>query len=405
MIRKLKNIFHLGEAAVGHLVYRFPARKLKIIGVTGTDGKTTTTSLIYHILTKSGRKASMISTVAAKLGTKEYDTGFHVTTPGRHRIPKFLRASVDNGDEFFVLEITSHALDQNRAWGLSFVAGVITNITHEHLDYHKTYDNYVRAKAKLLLKSRTAIINHDDQSYPFLREVLDAAGKEFITYGIKQQSDVMVDIAKHFPPDMPEFNQYNYLAAYAVCREVGIADGDIFAAMKTYTLPVGRLDVVQADGVKVLIDFAHTPNSIDQLLKAVKGARDTKGRIIHVFGAAGLRDFTKRPLMGEASGAWADIVILTEEDYRTEDPVEIAETIAAGLKKRGFTLADDLNRSKEYTVIIDRADAIKRAITIARPNDIVVITGKGHEKSLCRGKTEYPWDDREAVVKEIDRKV
>lgn len=405
MFQRIKNIFHAGEAISGNIVYGFPGKKLKIIGVTGTDGKTTTTSLIYHILRSAGKKVSMMSTVSARLAGTDYDTGFHVTTPGRLMVPKYLSMSVKNNDEFFVLEMTSHAIDQNRAYGVKFEVGLITNVTHEHLDYHKTYDAYVEVKSKLLLRSKIAITNHDDGSYPYIKAILDKKNKTFLSYGIVQPSDFMTDIKANFPPDIPQFNKYNYLAAYSVCKSVGIEESVIFEAMKTYELPQGRIDKVFNGDFKVIVDFAHTPNALDQILGATKQSMGENKRLIHVFGAAGLRDRSKRPLMGESSGKWADNVIITEEDYRTEDPVEIAESIATGLQKNGFELSDDLSFPKKYAVIIDRQSAIEKAIGIARPGDIVLITGKGHEKSLCRGKKEYPWDDREAIVRALDKKV
>jgi UDP-N-acetylmuramoyl-L-alanyl-D-glutamate--2,6-diaminopimelate ligase len=405
MFQRIKNVFHAGEAIGGNIIYGFPGKKLKIIGVTGTDGKTTTTSLIYHILRNGGKKVSMMSTVSARLAGTDYDTGFHVTTPGRHMVPKYLGMSVKNGDEYFVLEMTSHAIDQNRAYGIQFEAGLITNVTHEHLDYHKTYDNYVQAKTKLLLRSKIAIANHDDGSYPYIKAIMDKKEKPLLSYGIVQRSDFMTSIAAHFPSDIPQFNKYNYLAAYSVCKSLGIEENVIFEAMKTYELPQGRIDKVFDGDFKVIVDFAHTPNALDQILGATKHQMSSGKRLIHVFGAAGLRDRSKRPLMGESSGKWADNVIITEEDYRIEDPVEIAESIAEGLIKHQFELSDDLSFPKKYSIIIDRQKAIAKAIEIARTGDVVLITGKGHEKSLCRGKKEYPWNDREAIVRELDIKI
>lgn len=405
MFQRIKNVFHAGEAIGGNIIYGFPGKKLKIIGVTGTDGKTTTTSLIYHILRNAGKKVSMMSTVSARLAGTDYDTGFHVTTPGRHMVPKYLGMSVKNGDEYFVLEMTSHAIDQNRAYGIQFEAGLITNVTHEHLDYHKTYDNYVQAKTKLLLRSKIAIANHDDGSYPYIKAIMDKKEKPLLSYGIVQRSDFMTSIAAHFPSDIPQFNKYNYLAAYSVCKSLGIEENVIFEAMKTYELPQGRIDKVFDGDFKVIVDFAHTPNALDQILGATKHQMSSGKRLIHVFGAAGLRDRSKRPLMGESSGKWADNVIITEEDYRIEDPVEIAESIAEGLIKHQFELSDDLSFPKKYSIIIDRQKAIAKAIEIARTGDVVLITGKGHEKSLCRGKKEYPWNDREAIVRELDIKI
>ncbi|HEX7542686.1 MAG TPA: Mur ligase family protein, partial [Patescibacteria group bacterium] len=306
-MQKLKNIYHLFQAIIANVIYGFPSRKLKIIGITGTDGKTTTTHLIAHILKTAGKKVSFVSSVFSSIGGKESDIGFHVTTPNSFALQKLLQQSVNNHDEYFVLETTSHALDQNRVWGIKYQIGVITNITHEHLDYHKTYKEYVKAKLKLLLNSKVAMLNGDDESYKLLNQKLK---------GKSQKYSSKVKILEKLP-ELTLFNKYNYSAAYIVCKQLGLSDEDILKAMKTFKLPKGRLDLVYDKDFKVIIDFAHTPNGFFQLLSAIRKLYLKKsGRLIHVFGSAGLRDFTKRPLMGEASSKFADVIYITEEDYR-----------------------------------------------------------------------------------------
>lgn len=405
MIRNLKNIFHLFEAVFGHIIFGFPARKLKVIGITGTDGKTTTSSLIYHILKQSGKKVSLISTVSAKIGDTEYDTGFHVSTPGRHLIPKYLNESYKNGDEYFILETTSHALDQNRVFGITFEIALITNITHEHLDYHKTYENYLRAKAKLLLNSKQGLLNADDDSYKYLKEILESHSKLFKTYALHSAANYHLDIAKRIDKPLALFNSYNYLAAYAICRELGIAEDEIFEAMKTFILPSGRMEVVYTNDFEVIIDFAHTPNAFTQALSAIKKQMKT-GRLIHVFGAASQRDDSKRPFMGEESAKYADMIILTEEDYRNENPRLIADMIATGIIKHGFkeVEAAESLEEKTYCFIPERQKAINKAIHEAKKGDVIVLTGKAHEKSLARNGTEHPWDEKEAVEKALQLK-
>lgn len=389
MMQKIKNIYHLFQAIIANLYYGFPSRKIKVIGVTGTDGKTTTTKLIYHILKTSGKKVSMISTVYAIVGNEVYDTGLHTTSPSSFLIQRLLRKAVNQKDEFFVLETTSHGLDQNRDYGVIYQAGAITNITHEHLDYHKTYDNYLKTKSKLLNRSEVQVLNRDDSSYGRLVDIINK--KKVFSYGLKNKADINWN-KKIKTKLLGSFNRENILAAYTVCLKLGVSIQQIIKAIETFTPPQGRLELVYDKDFKVIIDFAHTPNAIDKALSCVKKEFvGTKGRLIHVFGSAGLRDFTKRPLMGEASGRYADIVILTEEDYRTEDPQKIADQIAQGLEKSGF--------NKQYLVIIDRELAIKKAIDLAGRNDLIIITGKAHEKSLCRGKIEYPWDEKETVKK------
>jgi len=360
-MQRLKNIYHLFQAIVANIWYGFPSRKLKVIGVTGTDGKTTTTHLIAHILKTSGKKTSFVSSVYASIGGNETDIGFHVTTPNSFALQKLLKKSVENNDEYFVLETTSHALDQNRIWGINYEISVVTNITHEHLDYHKDFEDYQKTKLNLLKISK---------------------------FGIKN-SDKVVDLVKEIP-NLTQYNQYNYTSAYFVCRHLGLSDKQILEAMRTFQLPKGRLDLIYDKDFKIIIDFAHTPNALLQLLPAIRKLFLKKnGRLIHVFGSAGLRDFTKRPLMGEASDKFSDVIFLTEEDYRTEDPEKICKEITGGIK------------NKNYQIIVNRQEAIEKAIKIAKKNDVIVLTGKSHEKSLCRGKIEYPWDEYEAVTKAL----
>ncbi len=399
-IQPIKNIFHFLKALLANLWYGFPSNQLTVIGITGTDGKTTTSSLIYHILKTSKRKVSLVSTVSAYIGAKAYDTGFHVTTPSPFMIQGFLKQAVDNGDEYFVLETTSHSLDQYRVFGTKYDIGIITNITHEHLQYHKTYEKYVQAKAKLLQWSKLGIINRDDRSYELLRKY---DKKESKTFGLKNPADYTVDVSKKTGLNLAEFNKYNYLGAYAVCRELGLPDSDIFNAMKTYKLPPGRMEVIYKGKFTVINDFAHTPNAIHEALLALR-TEYKSSKIIHVFGAAAFRDDTKRPLMGDESASHADTAIITEEDYRTEDPEQIARQIGVGFTKNNFEAVEkDSYKAipKTYTSIVNRKEAIEKAISIAKLGDVIVITGKGHEQSLCRGKKEYPWDDNRAILQTL----
>ena len=327
MKQQIKNIYHLFLAAIANIWYGFPSRKIKVVGVTGTDGKTTTTHLLYHILISSGKKAAMLSTIYAKVGGREYDTGFHVTTPDSFLVQKLLRSAVQNGDEYFILETTSHAIDQNRIWGVQFEAVVLTNITHEHLDYHKSIENYAKTKWELVEMARVSLVNVDD---PITYETAQGSklkAQRLKTYGLKKRADYSQDFRKEIP-DLADFNAYNYLGAYAVCKELGLPDKEIRAAFLTFKLPAGRIDIVYNKDFMVIVDFAHTPNGIYRILETVKKQYlHGKGRLIHVFASAGLRDHTKRPSMGKASSLFADISYITEEDYRTEDPQKIANEI------------------------------------------------------------------------------
>jgi UDP-N-acetylmuramoyl-L-alanyl-D-glutamate--2,6-diaminopimelate ligase len=385
MIRWLKSLYHFVVAVCSALYFRFPGSKLTVIGVTGTDGKTTTTTLIYEILKAAGYKTSMITSVQAVIAGKTYDTGFHVTTPNAFWVQKYLREAVDHGDSHVVLEVTSHALSQSRVWGVHFSVGVLTNVTHEHLDYHKTFENYLQAKLKLLRQSDTVIINRDDDALystivPLLRS------KSLITFGIYRQAKITPQ-TNPFTTQLPgEFNIYNCLAAIAATSMLPIPPKTVAAAVKRFPGVPGRMETVTKTPFTVIVDFAHTPNALDRALKTVR--ESTKGKLIHVFGSAGLRDKSKRPYMGKASAQYADEIIITEEDYRTEDIHTIIDQIASGIPVY-----------QKVHKIPDRKEAIFFALSAAQLGDTVMITGKGHEKSLCRGTVEYPWSDQDTVKK------
>ena len=385
MVRSLKGLYHLIIALASLIWFRFPGRSLTVIGVTGTDGKTTTTSLIYAILKANGYKTSMISSVHAVIGGTSYDTGFHVTTPNAYWVQKYLREAVDHGDTHMVLEVTSHAIDQHRVFGIPFAVGVLTNITHEHLDWHKTLDAYRRAKLKLLSSSKIVVINRDEaETYALLVEKLRS--KILVSYGIRRDAKV-TPYSFPFITKLPgEFNRYNCLAAIATARSLGIQKSVIRKAVRDFSGVPGRMEYITLKPFTVIVDFAHTPNAIEKVLKHVR--EHAKHRIIHVFGSAGLRDRSKRPMMGSASSSYADVIILTEEDYRTEDVDKIIEEIASGISEE-----------KEVYRYPNRSEAIKYALSLAKPGDTVIITGKGHEKSLCRGTKEFPWSDQEEVKK------
>lgn len=406
MFQRFKNYYHLGVAIIANVLTGFPARGLTVIGVTGTDGKTTTASLIYHILNEAKMNPSLISSVGAFIGGKKYDVGFHVTTPTPANLPRFIRKAKQEKSKYLVLEITSHGLDQNRAWGVNFKIGVITNITREHLDYHKTYENYVRTKFKLLKAANVAIYNNDDSSTKLLEDLIKKTNKKtkWITYGIKNKA-IITPVAFKYKSSIPgDFNNYNILAAIGVCRELGISDEDIRKGIESFNLPIGRVETVYKGQFEVVIDFAHTPNSIEQVLKSSRAI--TKGRIIHIFGSAGKRDFAKRPVMGEMSAKYADIIILTAEDPRGESIEKISNEIAIGIGN-DFERRDINNfkteKGKLVLKINDRKKAIEFAVSIAKKGDLVIMTGKSHEKSMNYGKGEEPWDEfaitREALKK------
>lgn len=401
----LKNIYHLLAATLAALFYGFPARKLKVIGVTGTDGKTTTVHLIYHLLKSAGYKVSMISTIKAVVGEKEYVTGFHVTTPSPLEIQKHLYQAYKSGSEYIVLEVSSHALDQYRVAFCNFLIGILTNVSHEHLDYHKTYQNYLKTKFKLLKLSRTAIVNRDDESYNYLEKLMKGTKKKIISYGIENKADFTPAKFPFKASISGEFNDYNILAAIAAVKYLGIEDKVINKALLTFPPPEGRMDIVNKDPFSVMIDFAHTPNALEKLLYTTRHL--TPGKIILIFGCAGERDQSKRSLMGEIAAKSADYIIITAEDPRKEDLAKIIDQIAQGCLKGSAVELDasalyGLHSLPAFFRIPNRQEAIDFAIRkIAQAKDLVIVAGKGHEKTICIGNKEYPWSDYEAVKRAL----
>lgn len=382
---------HLPEAVLANLKYGFPGKNLRVIGVTGTDGKTTTVNMIYKILKDSGKKVSMISTINAVIAGKEYDTGFHVTNPGPKDIQKYLKIAQDHGDEFVVLEVTSHGLVQYRVWGVPFEIGVITNITHEHIDYHLTFENYLQAKAKLIKRAKYAVLNTDDPSFKKLEKL--ASGK-VESFGINGKGKVN---EQNFPLKLKvagDFNILNALAAASVGKILGLSDKAIKKSLENFTPLPGRMEEIpNRKGIKVVVDFAHTPNALEQALKTLR--EQTKGKLIAVFGCASERDRDKRPMMGEISSRLADVTILTDEDPRFEDSLAIMEEIFAGMDQGRVKNGENLFKEP------DRAKAIQKALSLAQKGDVVGIFGKGHEKSINYRGTEKPWSDQEAVLKAL----
>jgi len=402
---------------------QFPARSLKVIGVTGTDGKTTTVNLIYKILLACGIKAGMISTVNAVIGEDMVDTGFHVTTPESPVIQSLLRKMVDAGITHVVLETTSHGLDQYRAEACEFDLGVISNITHEHLDYHGGYEEYFSAKFRLieyLISTRhkqqestcSAVFNMDDISHQKIKERIghpDFQHLQTIEYGLSNSVDVIADNiqmdvnglgfdvrtpaekGRVNSPLIGEYNIHNILAAIsATAVGLKLPLENVLKGIETMDYVPGRMETINmGQNFTAMVDFAHTPNALKVALETSR--KLTSGRVIAVFGSAGLRDRQKRRMMAAESAKLADISIITAEDPRTESLEDILTEMADEAKRMG---ADE---GKDFFRIPDRGGAIFEAVRMAQPGDLVIACGKGHEQSMCFGEIEYPWDDRTAM--------
>lgn len=391
--QKLKNYLkHFPSAVLANILYNFPSKKLKVIGVTGTDGKTTTSNMIYQILKSAGEKVSLVSSINAVIGDKVYDIGFHVTSPDSLMIQRLIKESLKGGTEYIVLEVTSHGLDQHRFWGIEFDVGVITNITSEHLDYHKSFENYLVTKARLLRFSKIAILNADESHFEKLKKL---AKEKVFTFGLNKTSDFNPEYFRLNLKLKGKYNLLNSLAAASAGNALGISTVDIKRALENFEGLEGRMEEIKNNlGVKIFIDFAHTPNALENVLDSLKNL--SKGRLISVFGCASERDESKRPVMGKISAKYADVTILTEEDARNESPEKIIKEIAEG------ALLEGAKQNKDLFFEPDREKAIKLAISLAKRGDTIGIFGKGHEKSINRKGVEYSWSDRKKVEEILD---
>lgn len=403
----------------------FPSRELTMIGVTGTDGKTSTANILYDILQTAGIKVGLLSTIRAALAGEDEPLALHVTTPEAPVVQRYLRRMVDLGLTHCILESTSIGLDQHRVGAVDFDVAIVTNITHEHLDYHGSYEAYVAAKRQLFemltanhwqipaskaALEKTAVLNRDDSSYQALASVPTPNQR---TYGLHQPADAFAShihysaahtlFDLHLPntPALPietkllgEFNIYNMLAAATAAQALGISPETIQQGLESVNSISGRMERIDCgQPFLTIVDFAHTP---DSLVKAIGVARrmlqaGENGRVIAVFGSAGKRDVAKRSMMATAAAKHADLTILTAEDPRTETLADILSTMAAACRQHGG------QETQNFWRVQDRGKAIYFALTLAQPQDVVLICGKGHEQSMCFGTIEYPWDDREAT--------
>jgi UDP-N-acetylmuramoyl-L-alanyl-D-glutamate--2,6-diaminopimelate ligase len=399
--------------------FGFPSRRMVMIGVTGTDGKTTTVNLIYNILQKAGIRAGMIGTVGAVIDGLEMDTGFHVTTPDSTALQGYLAQMADAGLTHCVLEVTSHGLAQQRVAGCDFDVAALTNITREHLDYHGTFEAYRAVKAGLFtglgsapakpfFGARMAVLNADDPSFEYLRAQVKVP---VVAYGRRQPADFTAEDVRadldgiHLTVRTPDgmcpvqcaltgvYNVENILAAMTVTVAALGVD------LQTAAEAVASLPGVPGRGEKIdlgqeflaIVDFAHTPNALRAALEAACALKGEGGRVIAVFGSAGLRDREKRRELAATGVDLADLTVLTAEDPRTESLSSILEEMAAGARSRGGV------EGKTFFRIPDRGAALRFAVQSARKGDVVIACGKGHEQSMCFGEVEYPWDDRRAL--------
>lgn len=385
--------------------YKNPTRELKVVGVTGTKGKTTTTYMIKSILEHAGKKVGLIGTIANYVGDKCYES--ERTSPESLDLQRMFREMVDNKCNVAVMEVSSHSLALDRVWGIDFDIGVFTNLTQDHLDFHKTFDNYLEAKAKLFTMCKEGFVNCDDM---YAKKLMNMAKCPITTYGIDNNPfvsarDIIITnsysdfkmpfnrVIQRIKVGIPgRFTVYNALAAICVSVKLGADVENVLAGLESVKVP-GRSEVVPTTrNFTVIVDYAHTPDSLENILKASKVY--TKGKIICVFGCGGDRDTAKRPMMGEIAGKLAGYTIITSDNPRTEKPEEIINQIEEGIKKT----------NGKYKVIVDRKKAIEHALRKAEKGDLILIAGKGHETYQEINGEKYHFDDRE-IVKELASKL
>lgn len=376
---------------------------IKLIGVTGTDGKTSTIATLHHMLSELGHKVGSISTVRAKIRDKELKTGLHVTTPSQHKLFDLLSKMKNEKCEYILIEATSHGLYMGRLDGLKFDVAVLTNIASDHLSYHKDWQSYAKAKSllftKYLKENGTAVINNDDKkSVKYLSNKIKANKIKYSLNSVdsvNERPNGISFVYRERPYSLPLVGKYNISNSLAAAYALSALDLDAQAALKTlktYKTPTGRMEILKDKPFRVIVDFAHTENGLKTLLKSIKSV--AKGRIILVFGCASQRDDSKRGAMGKWAKKHADVTILTAEDCRTESLKSINDEIQKGWDSYKTLSTRQLYRFDEDKINVKvRKDAIKKALNTAKPGDIVLITGKGHEESLCFGHKEYPWSD------------
>lgn len=382
--------------------YDNPSKKMKVIGVTGTNGKTTSAFMLKSILEERGYKVGLIGTIANYIGNQELHTD--KTTPESLELQGLFKQMVDSGVDYCVMEVSSHSLDLFRVHGIEFSEAIFTNLTQDHLDFHKTFENYFNAKAKLFKMSKNSIVNIDDS---YGRRIIDMVSNKVTTYSLEAKSDLRgenlnlhsrgIEFSLNYNNEdiliklsIPgKYNVYNALGCIGAALNEGIDIYTIKNALEKVTVP-GRCEIVTMDnnlGFDVIVDYSHTPDSLENILKNVR--EFTPGKLLCVFGCGGDRDRTKRPIMGEIGTNLSDYAIITSDNPRSEDPNSILQEIIAGVKK------------DNYMLIENRREAIKKAISLATKGDIIVIAGKGHETYQILKDRTIDFDERKVVAEII----
>ena len=419
IFRAVSPLYHFFMAFWAALFYGFPSRRLIVVGVTGTKGKTTVVRLLHHILATSGTTTASLSSLGIRIGDKEEENPMKMTMPGRMAIQRFLHDARRAGAEYAIIEVTSEGIRQFRHRFIKFQGAIITGVHPEHIESHGNFEAYLRAKLDLfwrLPKDATAVINKDDGAWGrfaastgaakvfYSASEVAAGGKPILVRHVTLSRDgIEFDLGQEtiFSPLLGEFNLSNILAAisFATARHISLRSAA--SAIKTFSGVPGRMEFIQTSPVSVVVDYAHTPESLRSVYEFLKNSRiKTKDvKLICVLGAAGGgRDKWKRPEFGRIAARYCDEIILTDEDPYDENPFAILEQIKSGFSKN----PNDKIQMTKYEKILDRKEAIKKALTLAKEGDTVVITGKGSETSMAvAGGKKIPWSDRELVVEEL----
>jgi UDP-N-acetylmuramoyl-L-alanyl-D-glutamate--2,6-diaminopimelate ligase len=391
-------------AALGHIASNFydnPSEKISLVGITGTNGKTTIATLLHQLFMELGYGTGLLSTINNRINTKTIISTH--TTPDAISINKLLKQMADEGCEYAFMEVSSHAISQDRITGLKFDGGLFTNITHDHLDYHGTFKEYIIAKKKFfdeLPKASFALTNIDDKNGQIMLQNTNAKKK---TYGIKNMADFKGKIIENSLEGMMlkidnediysllsgNFNAYNLLAVYSTAVLLGQNKEEVLVKLSQLKGAEGRFDLIRSEnGISAIVDYAHTPDALENVLSTIDSLRTKNEQLITVVGAGGNRDKTKRPEMAKVASYYSTKVILTSDNPRNEDPMDIIQDMKVGI---------DPAKKNHTMVITDRKEAIAVAFNLAQPGDMILIAGKGHEKYQEIAGVRYPFDDKQVI--------
>lgn len=413
-VHLLENVYRKTRIQLLSARYGWPARGLRVIAVTGTNGKTTTANYINEILKQAGYKTAMFTTAVIEIAGESKINDLNATVASVSRMQQFLNEARRYKVDFVILEVTSHSLHQHKLDGVPIEAAVMTNLTQDHLDYHKTMEKYAAAKGLLFARNpRYIVLNHDDDWFDYFDKYL--AEEQKITYGKSEDADVRISDIKLYKKGseatlafdhqeksqlatyLPgEYNVFNMAAAASICYVLGVSMSDIKNGIASLEGIPGRFErAAKGEKYEVVVDYAHTPDALEKLLEATRNI--TKKRIILVFGACGDRDTLKRPIMGKIAAKLADEIILTDEESYNEDPDKIRRDIYAGIEESKAT--------NKTTEIADRREAIRHALNIAKKDDVILITGMGHEQFRVINGEKLPWNDTNIVREIISEKI